>query len=295
MSGARVAFVTFHGLPGLSADDQLAVTALRARGATVEAAAWDDALVSWASFDRIVLRSAWDYHTRPVEFRAWIDRVAPLGTLWNPPGVVRWNMDKRYLLDLASRGVRTVPTVCVEGDDARSLVELLATHGWDDVVIKPGISASGHETWRASRGSAVTHEPRFRAARARGAMLVQPFQREVTESGEWSLVHIGGEFSHAVVKRAASGEFRVQEEHGGTATSEAPSAEMLAAAARALSRVEGPWLYARVDGCMIGGEFTLMELEMIEPSLYFAMDQGATERFANAVLSRLIGSAAPSP
>ncbi|MDB4909027.1 MAG: hypothetical protein JWO05_3811 [Gemmatimonadetes bacterium] len=283
MSMPRVALVTWGGLPGLSADDQRAAAALRARGARVDAVAWDDALVPWTAYEAIVVRSAWDYHTRPEQFRAWIARVAPLGTLWNPAAVLQWNMDKRYLLELASRGVRTVPTVCVDATDGRTLAALLDEHAWGEVVIKPAISASGNATWRSSREHGAADEARFRAARMAGAVLVQPFQPEVMTGGEWSLVHIRGEFSHAVVKRARAGEFRVQEEHGGTASVETPSEAMLAAAKQVLSRVEGRWLYARVDGCMVGGEFTLMELELIEPSLYLGMAEGAAERLAEGI------------
>jgi hypothetical protein len=282
----HVAFVTYAALPELSADDRLAADALRRLGARVESVAWDAPGVPWSSFDAIVVRSCWDYHVRPLEFRAWLDDVERSGArLWNPAPLLRWNMEKTYLRELEARGVAVVPTRWVERGAEPSLVSLLAREGWSDAVVKPVLSASAHETWRTGAGQAAADEERFRGLLARGGVMVQPFLGAVRDEGEWSLLFFGGAFSHAVVKRPADGDFRVQESFGGVARREHPQPALLAQAQAVADLVPGPWLYARVDGCVVDGRFLLMELEMLEPSLFLASDPRAAPRFAEAILA----------
>lgn len=249
----QIALVTWSGLPGLAKDDRLLLDHLPAR-----AVPWDDATVDWNEFDAIVLRSTWDYHKRIDEFRAWIDRLDASGApLWNPPALLRWNTHKRYLIDLAARGVNVVPT-------------LLCSR----VVIKPAVSATAYRT---SVLDPFDQE-----------MLVQPFIDEVVTSGEWSLVFFAGAFSHAVIKRARPGDFRVQSDFGGSHERAQPDASLIAGAQDILRAVEEPWLYARVDGVVRDGRLLLMELEMTEPSLF--LDAAAAARFADAIMNALPSS-----
>jgi len=293
-SGGSVALVTHAGLPQLSDDEQHLVRALAERGVRAVPAVWDDARVDWRAFDAVVVRSAWDYHLRFDDFRAWIDRLEAEGVpLWNPPAVLRWNADKTYLRDLAARGVRTVPTWWVEVGDGTPLSAILDGRGWADVVVKPAVSASGWETWRVTRDDVAELEPRFRATAARARLLVQPFVDEVARDGEWSLLFFGGRFSHAVLKRPRAGEFRVQSEYGGSADPARPPSSVLADAAAALRALPGGEepLYARVDGCVLDGRLTVMELELLEPSAFLAADPHAGGRFADAIVERLERSA----
>lgn len=287
----RVALATQGALPDLYADDRLLIPALAARGVHAGAAVWDDPSVDWTTFDAVVVRSCWDYHLKHDAFLAWIARLERAGlALWNSPAIVRWNAEKGYLRDLEGRGVRVVPTRWVERGSASLLHDVLRDAGWERAVVKPAISASAHETWRTSRDSAVHDEARFRAMVQRGRVLVQPFMEVVVSAGEWSLVFIGGEFSHAMLKRARSGDFRVQSEHGGSAVRGDPGAHVVEQARRALRAGEacvGESLYARVDGCVEDGEFVLMELELIEPLLYLAEHPEAPDRFAAALADRL--------
>jgi len=284
-----IALATYAALPTLADDDRLLVDALAQRGARAVPAVWDDATVDWRAFDAVVIRSCWDYHLRLAEFTAWLDRLQALGVVvCNPPDVLRWNADKTYLRALAASGVRVVPTAWVPRGDQRTLRHVLQSAGWDDAVVKPTISASAWQTWRTSRAAADDHEPRYRALVAHGDALVQPFVDAVVRDGEWSIVFLGGAFSHAVRKRPRDGDFRVQSEHGGSADAEAPPPHVLDAAARALgaSPAGGRSLYARVDGCMVDGAFQLMELELLEPSLFLAADPAAAGRLADALLAR---------
>jgi len=281
----KIAFVTHAGLPGLSADDLLAVEELRRRGAEVEPAVWDDPGVRWSAYQRVVIRSCWDYHLRPEAFLGWLDEMERRRTpLWNPASVVRGNVDKAYLADLAAAGLPVVPTVRLEKGEAADLAGLLDERGWTEAVIKPSVSASAFRTLRIGRGEAVAAQEKLTGLLASSGALVQPFLPEVQTGGEWSLIFLGGEYSHAVLKKPKAGDFRVQQELGGSADSAVPSQELVEQARRVLETIREPWLYARVDGVEIGGAFTLMELELIEPSLFLVADERAPARFAEAIL-----------
>jgi hypothetical protein len=281
----RIAFVTHAGLPGLSKDDLLAVEELRRRGATVEPAVWDDPGVRWPLYDRVVLRSCWDYHLRPGEFLDWLDRMEREEIpLWNPAPVVRGNVDKAYLAGLAAAGIPVVPTAFLERGEAVDLGALLDERGWTDVVVKPSVSASAFHTLRLGRGEEAAARAELEEMTAASRVLIQPFLPEVQTQGEWSLMFLLGEYSHAVLKRPGAGDFRVQAELGGSATPERPAAALIEQARAVVETIPGPWLYARVDGVEIGGTFTLMELELIEPSLFLATDPRAPARFAEAIL-----------
>lgn len=283
---SRIAFVTHAGRPDLAEDDRLAAAEITRRGATVEATVWDDPGVDWSGFDRIVLRSCWDYHLRLPEFLGWLGGLERAGApVWNPPAVVRGNTDKGYLVDLAAAGVPVVPTVRVER--RADLASLLDERGWTDAVVKPAVSASAFLTRRVRREDAAVAQVDFDHLLTLSAALVQPFLPEVQSGGEWSLLFFAGEFSHAVLKRPRTGDFRVQAEHGGSSLAQEPAPELMAQARVVLDHIPGPWLYARVDGIEAGGTFLLMELELIEPSLFLDRDPEAPARFATAVLGTL--------
>ena len=277
----RIAFATYAAAPGLVEDDRVAVAALAAAGADVHAAVWDDPAVRWSDFDAVVVRSCWDYHLKTDAFLEWIDRVEASGArLWNPPGVVRWNLEKTYLADLERRGVAVVPTVWLERGAEADLAAILAREGWREAVVKPTVSLSAYETWRTSgEGSA-----RLARMLERGGAMVQPFVDEIAAEGEWSLVFFAGEYSHAVVKRPAEGDFRSQSEYGATKTVAEPPAHLVDEARRVLAAVDGELLYARVDGVDRGGGLVLMELELIDPELYFLKVPDAADRFAAALI-----------
>lgn len=280
-----IAFVTHAGLPELSADDRLAVEELGRRGAEVEAAAWDDPAVRWSAYDRVVIRSCWDYHRRLDEFLAWLDRMEEEKIpLRNPASVVRGNVDKAYLVDLAAAGLPVVPTVRLEHGTIVDFVGLLAERRWSEVVVKPSVSASAFRTLRVGRGEAAAAQGELNQLLAASGVLVQPFLAEIQTAGEWSLIFFNGEYSHAVRKRPGAGDFRVQQELGGSAEPERPAAALIEQARAVVATIRGPWLYARVDGVEIGGVFTLMELELIEPSLFLGSDPQAPARFAAAIL-----------
>lgn len=301
----EIALVTYLESPGLSPDDQLLGSALAARGATVHVTPWD-APAEWSRFDLVVLRSTWDYYLRPDEFNSWVDHLEALRVpLLNPYAVVRWNGDKRYLLQLEQRGVGIVPTALVERGTAPSLETLLRDRGWAEAVVKPVVSAAGHETWRTTMATAGVDEGKFRSLvdRAAGGVFVQPFMPEVVDDGELSLIFFDGRYSHAAIKRPRPGNFLVQHVHGGTYAPTTPAlsviedaARVLAAAALSAGVPVTDFAYARVDGVvrMEGGtpRLVLMELECLEPALFFLQAQEAATGFAELLIARALAHAA---
>jgi glutathione synthase/RimK-type ligase-like ATP-grasp enzyme len=284
----RLALATCSSLPDLDVDDQLLLAPLAARGVAATPVVWDDPGVSWSAFDGVLVRSCWDYHLRARDFNRWIDALEAASVqLWNPPAVLRWNAEKSYLRELAERGIDVVPTRWVERGAAESLASVLAETGWSCAVVKPAVSAAAHCTWRTSPGDAAAREVDFRALVASGRVLVQPYLDVVERDGEWSLVFLDGAFSHAVVKRPKAGDFRVQSHHGGEEHAAIAPPALIAAAEAVVRAAAAERLYARVDGCVLDGRFHLMELELLEPSLFLRAHPAAAERLADALVRAL--------
>jgi len=284
----RIALATYDRAPSLAPDDQLLIPALAAAGMDGEAVVWSDDSVVWETFDAVVIRSCWDYHLRYERFRDWLDRLdASRLPLSNAGSLVLWNSHKRYLLDLAQRGVATIPTMIIPRGGGNDVEAIVTGEGWSRFVLKPAVSASGYETHALCAPFDAETREIVQRVTSLGDALVQPFVEEVPRDGEFSFIFIDGEFSHAAIKRAAGGEFRVQTEHGGSvAPIESPSAlvEQAAHVLRVLPEVP---LYARVDGIARGDAFLLMELELIEPHLFFVQQPDSTERFARALSARI--------
>ena len=284
----RIAFVTCESLPSVHDDDGLVADALRRRGFHVTAAAWTDPTVNWRGFAAVVIRAAWDYHLEDVQYSAWLHRCeAEAVNLWNPAAAVLANIDKRYLAEFAAAGVDVVPIEYVERGKRQRLDLLLERHNWTHAVVKPAVSASAYGTWRTTLRTASVDQRRFEEEVMHRSLLVQPFAEEIVTIGEWSIVFFRGEYSHAVLKKPASGDFRVQEELGGYGEPRQPSTTIVEQARRVLSHASAPLLYARVDGIERDGKFVLMELEINEPFLYIGSSTGAADAFADAIVGTI--------
>lgn len=294
MSEPRVALVTCSSIKELTDDDRPLIGELRELGVAAEAAVWNDAAADWSGYDAAVIRSAWDYHLNPAGFLAWLARLEGLGVpLWNPPAVVRANLDKSYLRELEALGVRVAPTFWLKRGAHANLDDLLAARGWTDAVVKPSVSAGAFRTSRVRRGDRAGQNA-LDEVLARSDAMVQPFLEEIAAEGEWSFVFLGGEFSHAVLKTPRPGDFRVQEDHGGLTVRRDPPPGLLVQARDAAIAGPRPWLYARVDGVRRGPELLVVELELIEPSLYLSLAPGAARKLAAAIKARL-SAPRPSP
>ena len=285
---ARVALVSARAARHLDEDLPPLLAAFDAAGVLATAADWDDPEVDWAAFDLALLRSTWDYTQRFTEFLAWADRVAQLTTLLNPPPVVRWNTDKHYLRDLARAAVPTVPTQFVEPGEnaAQVLARFIAQERPAEWVVKPAVGAGSRDAARYARGDedpAVDHIVRLLLAGR--SVLLQPYLGQVDRHGETALVYFGGQFSHAIRKgpllqrgAAETGELFAEED----ITARAAAAEELQVGDRVLAALPfATPLYARVDLIRSdGGAPCLLEVELTEPSLFFAHAPGTAARFA---------------
>lgn len=297
----RIALVTAAGVDTETLDDRVLADVLSAEhGVDVLMPRWDEPSLSeadWASFDAVCLRSCWDYHLRYDEFIDWFTRVDRAGVRWiNPAAGMRWNSHKRYLLDLHREGVpiadlRFVPR---GGGEAFDLEALLAETGWTEVIVKPAVSASAYRTWRSSAVSPAVSRERLREMLAEGEAIVQRFVPEIV-NGELSLVFVEQDFSHAVRRKPTAGEFRTQREFGASIALETPSAALLATAREALrvvSRFGAPCL-TRVDLVETSDAGPIvMEVELIEPMLFFGYAPGSAARAASALVARMRAASA---
>lgn len=276
----------------LTPSDRRLIDPLRDFGFVAEAAIWADLSIQWSDYAGVVIRSTWDYHHRPAEFRTWADRVEASGTpLMNPARLVRWNSSKTYLIELAEQGVPIPPTALVaRGSTAAEIAVAASTlPRAREVVVKPTVSASAYSTWRAPAPLTTETIARIESMAGTRDVILQPFLDTIVESGELSLVFFDGVFSHAARKRPKEGDFRVQTEHGGETTIVQVRPDIVDQAERALRHAPDVPTYARVDGIDIDGVFTLMELELIEPELFFVQVPDAAVTLASAIARRIDG------
>lgn len=287
MGRGGIALATWQGMPRSCPDDAHLLDAFAAAGLRAEPIPWDAGGVDWAAFDAVLVRTTWDYYVRHREFLEWVDHLEAEGQrVWNPPDVLRWNSDKRYLLDLQAKGVPAVPTRLVERGVSQKLARVMDDAAWPEAVVKPAVSAGAYCTFRTSRDEAPRHQAAFEDLLARDAVLVQPYIPEV-QQGEWSFVFVEGRFSHALLKSPARGDFRVQEKHGGGVTAANARPEHVAQAAAILAHAGPPLLYARVDAVVRDGALLLMELECLEPEMFWRTAPGSATRFVAVVRAKL--------
>lgn len=276
-----VALASCRVLPEPDDDEGLLLRALRAAGLYAEVLAWDDPGAPFAEARVTLLRATWNYPDNPEGFLGWAERTARVSLLRNPLAIVRWNLHKSYLLDLERAGVPVVPTLLARRGEAAPLARLVEAPGWRDVVVKPAVSAASRKTLRASPGDAEAH---FRALAREGDVLVQPYLPSVEGYGERALVWIDGRVTHAVRKsRRFAGDVESVAPAGPLPADEVELAERAIAAIPLDLRREA-LLYARVDMARdADGSPRVMELELIEPSLFFRESEEALARFVVSV------------
>lgn len=288
----RIALVTATEARSLDEDLQQLIAAFGEHATVV---CWDDASVDWAGFDLVLLRSTWDYVPRLPEFLAWCERVAAQTTLMNPPALVRWNTDKHYLADLADQGLATVPSHFLEPrkNTAGDLHAIVAALHSEEFVVKPAVGAGSKDAQRYRRRQINTAMRHAEVLLGDGrSVLVQPYLDQVDAVGETALMFFDGAFSHAIRKgpllrldEGPTEQLFAPEE----ITAREPTADERALATRVVAAIPGGApLYARVDLLRhADGSPCVLELELTEPSLFFAHGPGSAERYAAAALRRL--------
>jgi len=266
-------------------EQELVQNALEAQGLKVVKADWADPKFDWSEVRTVLFRETWDYFHRISEFSTWLDATAFKTGMINPSSLIRWNLDKHYLNDLADRGVNVCTTRFIEAGEEITLAELQDQEDLQDFVLKPAISGGGRHTYRIRSDQVLKHENVFRELASTEAMMIQPFQTNVLKKGEVAYMVFGGNYSHAILKLAKQGEFRVQDDFGGSVEIYDPSEEEIAFAQNVVARIDPMPAYARVDVSWDNnGDLVVMELELIEPELWFRFKPEAAGKFAEAVL-----------
>ena len=282
-----IIFATCDDQPLIAADDQTLVDALTPLGISVTPIPWTE-IDPYAQVESppIVLRSTWDYHRIPTMFALWLNALQHSGrTIWNDAAVARDNIDKIYLKQLETAGIAISRTRWLDRVDDQSVRQTLEDECWRQAVLKPRIAATAYGTFHVTADTQLSPDD-LAPARASGALL-QEFVPDILDRGETSLMYCDGVFSHAVSKHAKAGDYRVQKDFGGRVDPVLPSHDLIAFADRVMSTVPSQCLYARVDVVETNGGPVLMELELIEPELYFLVVPSAAGRFATAIGNRL--------
>jgi hypothetical protein len=271
-------------LEGYVSDDELAIPALTELGWDVSTISWRDPSVDWNDFEITVIRTPWDYQRHPAEFLSVLSLIdGSRSRLENSLDIIKWNLSKRYLRDLEAAGVPVVPTLWDESYNRQNFTRWQEDLASKELILKPTISATAEDTYRLRE-----FDSRLEDIFRNRDFMVQPFMPEIVEEGEYSLFYFNGEFSHSILKTPKLDDFRVQEEHGGIITSIVASADLIGAGAHTMKYIGEMPLYARIDLVRsVGNRWLLMELELIEPALYFRMDAGSSEKFAHAMDSRM--------
>ncbi|MCF7789243.1 MAG: hypothetical protein K9N47_24185 [Prosthecobacter sp.] len=273
----------------LLGEERLLMTALEARGLRTKRVAWSNPHYDWSLARGAVFRSTWDYFEQFATFSAWMERMAkgPL-QLFNSADLVRWNMSKYYLRDLAAKGVNMPQTRFLERGSKTTLREEIQATGWNDAILKPVVSGGARHTYRLNDSNLDAHEMLLQYLLRNESMMLQPFLGSVLTHGELSLMAMDGRCTHAVRKIAKQGDFRVQDDHGGTVQPHTPTADEIAFAEHAVAACPHEPLYARVDVLRDdAGALSLVELEVVEPELFFRFHPPAAEALAIAIASRL--------
>jgi len=254
--------------------------AFEAKGAVIHDIAWDDPTADWPSFSGVIIGTAWDYWDRQEEFLQMLEKIEKQTRLFNSSRLVRWNSHKSYLKDLEEKGAKTLPTLWIDKATPEAAEAAFDHFKTDDLVFKRQVGAGADGQHRVKRGGPVPVMAH--------PMMVQAFVPSIKTEGEFSFIIINGQFSHALIKRAAADDYRIQSLYGGREEMIEPSKEDLATALAVFQLLDEIPLYARVDMVRdTGGDLMLMEIELIEPFLYPEQGPELGPRLAAAIFERL--------
>jgi glutathione synthase/RimK-type ligase-like ATP-grasp enzyme len=281
----QIALATCARLPELNPSDQALIPAFAQENVFAEPVIWDNPEVDWTHFDAIIIRNIWDYYEKYDSFLVWLEKLKSLNIkVLNSPNIILENSHKFYLRAFEQKGIAIIPTLFSDEQNRINSARILAK-GWAKFVVKPAVSAGSYltEVFENTEDDFA----RFNKKTENSDRLIQPFMPEILVSGEVSLIFIGGEYSHAIVKLPTNGDFRVQRQFGGQYRKYQPADVILETAKNIIATINQPLLFGRVDGIIKDGRFLLMELELIEPDLYFEHHEAAVENFVKAALAMI--------
>ncbi|MCK9410206.1 MAG: hypothetical protein M0R68_13850 [Bacteroidetes bacterium] len=265
-------------------EDQLVRDALERKGLRVHRIDWTNKAFVWSDTTALLFRAVWDYTNRYDEFIAFLHMAAERAQLINPVKTILWNLDKHYLRDLHSRGISIPETIYIERYSSAPLREVYNHSGFAEAILKPAMSAGARHTYRLTKLTISEYEGVFRELIAQEAMMLQPFLHSVLSHGEISLVIIGGKYTHAIQKRVTQGDFRVQDDFGGSVHAYEPTPEEITLAEQTVNACTPLPAYARVDLLRDDTNTPVVsELEAIEPELWFRFFPTAADRLAEVI------------
>jgi glutathione synthase/RimK-type ligase-like ATP-grasp enzyme len=280
----KIALLTCDKLPELTLADQQLIPELAKHNIIAKAVIWSDKTVNWNDFDYLIFRNTWDYFEKETEFNLWLDQIEKLGikTL-NAIEIIKQNKHKFYLREMEKKGISILPTIFIDKNTSLNLAEIIPKH-WKKAVIKPAFSAGSYLTTVFDTSEIEKTNDEYTKIAQEKELLLQEFMPEIQTLGETSFIFFNKKFSHAVNKKPIDGDFRVQSQFGGKYTLIQPSQELIDKAQKVVNTFNDKLLYARVDGIVIDTELHLMEIECIEPDLYFDISEGALERFVASII-----------
>lgn len=284
----NIALVTYqdkgaYTSPTLENEDDLLLNFLKIKGLSIEKVIWNDLDVKWEDYDLAILKSPWDYFDLINDFYSWLAKLKSKNIkLLNPIDVVKWNADKHYLHDIEKAGLKVTPSIFIEKGTEIDLKLYLEKFNSNKIIIKPCVSGGSKNTFKVTAANVEEVNAKLNPLLKQEGFIIQPFLAEIEEEGEWSFLFFGGKFSHALLKKAKAGDFRVQHSFGGTIHPQDPPPHLLASAEKYVDQFAKGCLYARVDGAVVNGEFLLMELELIEPFLFLASSVNSYDNYYQA-------------
>ena len=266
-------------------EDQLLQTALENKGLKVIKKDWADPEFDWTTTKYAIFRTTWDYFERFNEFFSWLEETKHQTTFINSAEIIRWNIDKHYLQDLEENNINIAPTLFIEKEEKITLKQLFDKTNWTEAVIKPAVSGAARHTYRITPDNCLNHEKIFQELITEECMLFQEFLNDITINGEISLIMIGGKVTHAVKKIAKKGDFRVQDDHGGTVEKYEATFEEIKFAEKCIENCPFSPIYARVDIVYDNNnQPSLSELELIEPELWFRNNPNSAEILSKEII-----------
>ena len=280
----KCAVLSMDSLDDFECYDHLTFKPLADLGWQAEEISWRSKNPNWDQYDLVIIRSPWDYQQDAEQFLKVLQSIEMSeAQLANPLDIVKWNINKKYLRELEQKGVEIVPSIWLDSLTTDKLTELFRDFTTDEIIIKPCISANADDTFRLTPETINSHAKELIDLFNNRECVIQPFMPAIITEGEYSLFYFNNEYSHAILKTPKEDDFRVQEEHGGRLKKIEPEQILKQSARKVLEAIDTPLLYARLDFVRSKTGFALMEAELIEPSLYFNLDEGSPVRFAKAV------------
>lgn len=285
----KVAFLSTDNLENFFTYDKLLFEPMKNIGWIAKEISWRNESVNWNDFDSVIVRSTWDYQNDSEKFISVLEKInSSSAHLENDLDLMKWNMNKNYLFDLENKGVRIVETIWEKNFSSEAALEYFDRLKSNEIIIKPNISANADNTFRLTKEKLFEKLGELIKIFSDREFMVQPFMKHIVDEGEYSLFFFNGEFSHCVLKKPKEKDFRVQEEHGGKFKSVIPTEEQKRIGKNIIDKLASVPLYGRTDLVRTtDNDFALMELELIEPSLYFNMDIESPARFAGAFNERI--------